>query len=124
MAECLGDPHAQANPASVTHGPGLMARQRVEAARGEVAALIGASPREVMFTSGGTEAINWALRGVARASLRARAGRSHVVSSRTENKSVLDTCRQLEKEGFAVTLVEPDPAGQVTAETVRAALRA
>jgi cysteine desulfurase len=124
MAECLGDPHAQANPASVTHGPGLMARRRVEAARGEVAALIGASPGEIIFTSGATEANNLALLGVARAALRARNGRSHIVSSRTEHKSVLDTCKQLEKEGFAVTLVAPNPDGRVTAETVRAALRA
>jgi cysteine desulfurase len=124
MAECLTDPHAQANPASVTHGPGLAARQRVEAARAGVAALIGAQPAEVIFTSGATEANNLALLGVARAALRARAGRGHIVSSRTEHKSVLDTCKQLEKEGFAVTLVEPDASGRVTAETVRTALRA
>ena len=124
MAECLTDPHAQANPASATHGPGLAAHERVEAARAQVAALIGASPREIIFTSGATEANNLALLGVARAALRARAGRSHIVSSRIEHKSVLDTCKQLEKEGFAVTLVEPDPSGRVTAETVRAALRA
>jgi cysteine desulfurase len=124
MAECLSDPHAQANPASVTHGPGLAARQRVEAARAQVAALIGANSSEIIFTSGATEANNLALLGVARAALRARAGRGHVVSSRIEHKSVLDTCKQLEKEGFAVTLVEPDSSGRVTAETVRVALRA
>jgi cysteine desulfurase len=124
MAECLTDAHAQANPASVTHGPGLAARQRVEAARAEVAALIGAGPAEIIFTSGATEANNLALLGVARASLRARAGRGHIVSSRIEHKSVLDTCKQLEKEGFAVTLVEPDSSGRVTAEAARAALRA
>jgi len=124
MAECLSDPHAQANPASVTHGPGLAARQRVEAARGEVAVLIGSNPEEIIFTSGATEANNLALLGVAHAAQRARAGRSHIVSSRTEHKSVLDTCKQLEKEGFAVTLVEPDASGRVTVETVRQALRA
>jgi len=124
MAGSLADPHAQANPASVTHGPGLAARQRVEAARAEVAALIGARPNEIVFTSGATEANNLALLGVARASLRARTGRGHIVSSRTEHKSVLDPCKQLEKEGFAVSLVEPDASGRVTAETVGAALRA
>jgi cysteine desulfurase len=124
MAECLSDPHAQANPGSVTQGPGLAARQRVETARAEVAALIGANPEEVIFTSGATEANNLALLGVAHAAQRARAGRGHIVSSRTEHKSVLDTCKQLEKEGFAVTLVEPDASGRVTVETVRAALRA
>ncbi|HEU5136705.1 MAG TPA: aminotransferase class V-fold PLP-dependent enzyme [Steroidobacteraceae bacterium] len=123
MFECLTDAHVQANPASVTHGPGLAARQRVEAARAQVAALIGASPREIIFTSGATEANNLALLGVARAALRG-GGRSHVVSSRTEHKSVLDTCKQLEKEGFAVTLVEPDASGRVPPEAVRAALRA
>jgi cysteine desulfurase len=124
MAECLADPHAQANPASVTHGPGLAARQRVDAARAEVAALIGSRPDEIIFTSGATEANNLALLGVARAASRARAGRGHIVSSRTEHKSVLDTCKQLEKEGFAVTLVEPDASGRVTTEAVRTALRA
>ena len=124
MFECLTDAHAQANPASVTHGPGLAARERVEAARAQVAALIGAHSREIIFTSGATEANNLALLGVARAALRARAGRGHIVSARTEHKSVLDTCKQLEKEGFAVSLVEPDASGRVTLAAVRAALRA
>jgi cysteine desulfurase len=124
MTQCLTDPHAQANPASVTHGPGLAAQQRVEAARAQVAALIGAAPREIIFTSGATEANNLGLLGVARAALRARSGRGHIVSSRTEHKSVLDTCKQLEREGFAVTLVEPDTTGRVPLEGVRAALRA
>jgi len=124
MCECLTDAHAQANPASVTHGPGLAAQQRVEAAREQVAALIGASLREIIFTSGATEANNLALLGVARAALRGKQGHSHIVSSRIEHKSVLDTCRQLEKEGFAVTLVEPDGNGAVTLDAVRAALRA
>jgi cysteine desulfurase len=124
MAECLTDPHAQANPASVTHGPGLIARQRVESARAEVAALIGANAAEIIFTSGATEANNLALLGVARAAQRARVGRGHIISSRIEHKSVLDTCKQLEKEGFAVTLVDPDASGRVTADTVRAVLRA
>jgi len=124
IAECLTDPHAQANPASVTHGLGLAARQRVEAARDAVAALIGAAPGEIIFTSGATEANNLGLLGVARAALRGGQRRGHIVSSRTEHKSVLDTCKQLEKEGFAVTLVEPDASGRVTAEIARAALRA
>jgi cysteine desulfurase len=123
MAECLTNPQAQGNPASATHAPGLAARERVESARAQVAALIGAAPREIIFTSGATEANNLAVLGVARAARRA-GGRGHVVSSRTEHKSVLDACRQLEKEGFGVTLVEPDASGRVLPETVRAALRA
>ena len=123
MAECLANPDSQANPASVSHGPGLAAHDLVEAARAQVATLIGASPREIIFTSGATEANNLALLGVARAARRA-SGHGHIVSSRTEHKSVLDTCRQLEKEGFAVTLIEPDATGRVTVEAARAALRA
>jgi cysteine desulfurase len=122
MAECLAN--TQGNPASATHGPGLAASDRVEAARANVAALIGATPREIIFTSGATEANNLALLGVARAARRSTAGRGHIVSSRTEHKSVLDTCKQLEKEGFAITLVEPDETGRVLPETVSAALRA
>jgi cysteine desulfurase len=123
MAECLTSVEAQGNPASATHALGLAAHDRVEAARACVAALIGAAPREVIFTSGATEANNLALLGVARAARRA-GGRGHVVSARTEHKSVLDTCLQLEKEGFALTLVEPDASGRVLPDTVRAALRA
>jgi len=122
MIECLTDPSAQANAASSTHGLGLAVHERVEAARGEIAALIGAAPREIVFTSGATEANNLALLGVARAASRA-AGRGHIVSSRTEHKSVLDTCAQLARDGFAVTLVEPDAGGRVDPEAVHAALR-
>jgi len=139
MAECLTDPAAQGNAASATHGLGLAALDRVEHARAAVAALIGAEPREIIFTSGATEANNLALLGVARAARRAagahpstagKAGqpgraetRAHIVSARTEHKSVLDACKQLEKEGFAVTLVEPDETGRVPPEAIQTALR-
>ncbi|HET9473404.1 MAG TPA: aminotransferase class V-fold PLP-dependent enzyme [Steroidobacteraceae bacterium] len=131
MAECLANPDAQANPASATHGPGLAAQQRVELARAEIAALIGATPREIIFTSGATEANNLALLGVARRALeasRAMAGRAHgvpahLVSARTEHKSVLDALKQLDREGFAVTLVEPDETGRVPPEAIQTALR-
>ena len=121
MTECLSS--TPGNPASATHGPGLAASDRVEGARAQVAALIGATAREIIFTSGATEANNLALLGVARAARRATAGRGHIVSSRTEHKSVLDTCKQLEKEGFAITLVEPDKSGRVAPETVGSSLR-
>jgi cysteine desulfurase len=104
MADCLADPAMQGNPASATHGVGLMAQERVEQARAEVASLIGAQPREIIFTSGATEANNLALLGVARAAIRAAGvqrdatgNRGHFVSARTEHKSVLDALRQLEK---------------------------
>src|SRR5688572_6548064 len=131
MAECLANPDAQANPASATHGPGLAAQQRVELARAEIAALIGATPREIVFTSGATEANNLALLGVARRALeasRAMAGRAHgvpahFVSARTEHKSVLDALKQLDREGFAVTLIEPNENGRVPPEAIQTALR-
>ena len=123
MAECLSSPEAQANPASATHGLGLAAHERVEAARAEVAALIGAAPAEIIFTSGATEANNLALAGVARAARRLDDARTHIVSARTEHKSVLDVLKQLEREGFTVTLVEPDESGRVPPEAIETALR-
>jgi cysteine desulfurase len=130
MVECLTDAGAQANPASVTHGPGLAAHDRVESARAQVAALIGAEPREIIFTSGATEANNLALLGVAAAARRRATLQrqnppvcGHFVSSRVEHKSVLDTLKQLEKDGFAVTLLEPDETGRVSADAVSTALR-
>jgi cysteine desulfurase len=123
MAECLSAPGLQANPASATHGLGLAANDRIEAVRREVAAWIGAESRELIFTSGATESNNLALLGVAAAAR--RAGKTgHFVSSRLEHKSVLDALRQLEKDGFAVTLLEPDEHGRVPPEAVRTALRA
>jgi cysteine desulfurase len=131
MALSLANPAEQANPASATHGLGLAAQDRVEQARAEVAALIGAQTREIIFTSGATEANNLALLGVAAAARRAAgahkenaATRGHFVSSRVEHKSVLDVLKQLEKDGFAVTLLEPDEAGRVPPEAVASALRA
>ena len=82
MAECLASPDAQANPASATHGPGLAAQQRVETARAEIAALIGATAREIIFTSGATEANNLALLGVARRAA-ARKGKQPQARPRT-----------------------------------------
>ncbi len=131
MTECLTSPEAQANPASATHGLGLAVLDRIETARAEVAALIGARPAEIIFTSGATEANNLALFGVARAARRAHESEKggarlthHIVSARTEHKSVLDALKQLEKEGFAVTLVEPDQTGRVPPAVVESALRA
>jgi cysteine desulfurase len=128
MAESLTNAAAQANPASATHGPGLAAGDLVNAAREDVAQLIGAAPHEIIFTSGATEANNLALLGVAAAARRARSepkspGIGHIISSRVEHKSVLDPLRQLEKEGFAVTLLEPDEWGRVPPEAVATAFR-
>jgi cysteine desulfurase len=108
------------NPASTTHVYGLRAAERVAAARQQVAALIGAHPEEITFTSGATESNNLAILGVARAN--AHRGR-HLVTSRIEHKAVLDPCRQLEREGWSVSWITPDHEGLVAPEHVRAALR-
>jgi cysteine desulfurase len=125
MAACLCEDGVFGNPASA-HAYGRAARARVEAARAQVAALVGARAPDVIFTSGATEADNLAILGCARG---ARAGRDarapapHVITARTEHKAVLDPCRQLEREGCAVTFLTPAEGGRVTAEQLRAALR-
>jgi cysteine desulfurase len=120
MLECLGPGGDYANPSAVGHGPGRRARARVEQARAEVAALVGADPSQVIFTSGAAEADNLALLGAAR--FYRERGR-HVVTSRTEHPAVLDACRQLEREGFEVTYLKPGPDGIVEAAQIEAALR-
>lgn len=120
MNECLGEDGDYANPSSANHAPGRSAGARVERARADVAALVNAEPEQIVFTSGATEANNLALLGVARFN----AGRArHIVTSRTEHPAVLDACRQLEREGFAVTYLQPDAGGRVDAAQVAAALR-
>ncbi len=119
MGRSLRAERGQGNPSSM-HLPGRRAAARIEAARAEVAALIGAASEEIVFTSGATESDNLVLLGVPRAN--AHRGR-HVVSSRIEHKAVLDPCRRLEKEGFTVTLVSPDRTGRIDPQTLAAALR-
>ena len=93
---------------------------RIEQARAEVAALVGANPEQIVWTSGATEANNLALLGVARFNR----DRRHIVTSRTEHPAVLDACRQLEREGVDVTYLKPRPNGIVEPAQVAAALRA
>lgn len=107
------------NPAS-QHIYGLEARQAVDVAREQVAALIGAEPSEIIFTSGASEAINLAIKGAAH--LYQRKGR-HIVTLKTEHKAVLDSCQQLEKEGFAVTYLAPEADGRLNMDVFRASLR-
>jgi cysteine desulfurase len=120
MSECLTAEGDFGNPSSA-HGYGRQAAMRIERARAQVAALLGAQPQEIVFTSGATESNNLAILGSARAN--AHRGR-HLVSARTEHKSVLDTCRRLEKEGFSVTWLAPTRAGRIDPEAFAAALRA
>lgn len=119
MAECLTADGVFGNPSS-SHAYGREAARRVAIARGEVAAIIGAQPECIVFTSGATEASNLALLGCARANADRR---RHLVSSRTEHRATLDPLRQLEKEGFAVTWLIPDRSGRIDPDAVRAALR-
>lgn len=120
MLECLGTEGDFANPAAVAHEPGRRAHRRVEQARAEVAALIGADPAQIVWTSGATEADNFALLGAAR--FYQPRGR-HLVTSRTEHPAVLAACRQLERQGFEVTYLKPGPDGIVAPGQVEAALR-
>lgn len=120
MGRCLTEPDWIGNASSVTHPFGRRAAERIEAARAEVAALIGADPGEIVFTSGATESNNLAILGAARAN--AYRGR-HIVSSRIEHKAVLDPLKRLEREGFAVTLLTPDRRGRIDPDAIAAALR-
>ncbi|WP_292727022.1 cysteine desulfurase NifS [Methanoculleus sp.] len=95
------------------------AEEAVEEARGRVAAAIGASPEEVFFTSGGTEADNWAIKGVAAAS---RKRGDHIVTSSIEHHAVLHTCRALDKQGYRVTYLPVDEFGRVEPERVEEAI--
>ncbi|WP_163647758.1 aminotransferase class V-fold PLP-dependent enzyme [Modicisalibacter sp. 'Wilcox'] len=109
-----------ANPASRSHMPGWQAEQVVEGARRQVADLIGADPREIVWTSGATEADNLALIGFMRAN-RARGG--HLITSTIEHKAVIDTARALEAEGFEVTWLEPGHDGRIAPAHLAAAMR-
>ena len=120
MFACLTEGGDFGNASSATHVFGQRAAARVETARAQVAALIGAEPDEITFTSGGTESNNLAILGMARAN--SDRGR-HVITARTEHKAVLDPCKRLEREGFMVTYLTPDRQGRIDPETIRAALR-
>lgn len=111
-----------ANPSSL-HAEGRAARQAVEQARDEVAALLTAAPSEIVFTSGGTEGNNLAVLGAARAA-RQRGGPAHVISSPLEHPSVRAALAQLRDEGFAITLLPVDAQGRLVPAVLRAALGA
>lgn len=119
MSACLSESGTFGN-ASSDHLYGGAAAACVRAAREQVAALIGAAAQEIVFTSGATESNNLAVLGCARAN--ADRGR-HLVSVRTEHKSVLDALRQLTREGFAITWLTPGPSGVVAPTALAAALR-
>ncbi|MCJ8312541.1 MAG: IscS subfamily cysteine desulfurase [Saccharospirillaceae bacterium] len=120
MIECLTFDGNFGNPASRSHFFGWQAEESVENARRDVADLIGADPREIVWTSGATESNNLAIKGAAH--FYHKKGK-HIITSSIEHKSVLDTCRQLEREGFEVTYLAPNTDGITSVESVMEATR-
>ncbi|MBX4181017.1 IscS subfamily cysteine desulfurase [Sodalis sp. CWE] len=108
------------NPASRSHYYGWLAEEAVDIARNHVAKLIGSDSREIIFTSGATESNNLALKGAAYANL--SKGR-HIITAMTEHKAVLETCWQLEKEGFSITRLSPAKNGSISLDQLSDALR-
>ena len=120
MCGCLTRAGVFGNPASRSHPFGWRAEELVEAARADVAGLVGADPKEIIFTSGATESDNLAIKGAAH--FYRKKGR-HIVTVKTEHKAVLDTCRQLEREGYEVTYLDPEADGLLDLDKFEAALR-
>jgi len=108
------------NPASRSHRYGWKADDAVEEARSHVANLVNCDPREIVWTSGATEADNLAVKGVARFY---KSKGNHIITSKIEHKAVLDPCRQLEREGFEVTYLEPDEGGIIHPKQVKEAIK-
>ena len=118
MSECLTIEGNFGNPASRSHEFGWVAEEAVDFARQQVADLVNADPREIVWTSGATEADNLAIKGAAH--FYKKKG-NHVITVKTEHKAVLDTCRQLEREGFEVTYLDPEENGLIDLEKLKAA---
>ena len=108
------------NPASRSHAFGWAAEEAVERARQDVADLINADPKEIVWTSGATESDNLAIKGAAH--FYNKRGK-HIITLKTEHKAVLDTCRQLEREGYEVTYLDPEPNGLLDLDKFREAIR-
>jgi cysteine desulfurase len=119
MAEYLTIEGQFGNPASRSHEFGWKAEQAVDLARQQVADLINADPREVVWTSGATESNNLAIKGAAHFY---RKKGNHIITVKTEHKAVLDTCRQLEREGFEVTYLDPEENGLIDMDKLKAAI--
>ncbi|MDT8397818.1 MAG: IscS subfamily cysteine desulfurase [Pseudomonadales bacterium] len=120
MMDCLSLEGNFGNPASRSHLFGWKAEEAVENARQQVADLVNCDAREIVWTSGATESDNLAIKGAAH--FYQDRGR-HIITSRIEHKAVLDSCRQLEREGFDVSYLDPDAKGLITPQAVAAAIR-
>ncbi|MCF6256980.1 MAG: IscS subfamily cysteine desulfurase [Gammaproteobacteria bacterium] len=112
------------NPASRSHAYGWTAEAAVDEARTQVAALVNANPKEIIWTSGATESDNLAIKGIAHfyGGKNSKKGK-HIITSKIEHKAVLDTCRQLEREGYEVTYLDPEPTGLIDLDKLEAAMR-
>lgn len=120
MLKYMGPDSHFGNPASRSHSYGWDAESAVEEARKQVADLVGANPKEIVFTSGATESDNLAIKGVAH--FNQKRGK-HIVTCKTEHKAVLDSCRQLEREGYEVTYLDPMENGLIDLDVLEKALR-
>lgn len=120
MKECLTNEGNFGNPASRSHHFGWVAEEAVDVARNQIADLVNADPREIVFTSGATESNNLAIKGAA--TFYQKRGK-HIITLKTEHKAVLDTTRQLEREGFDVTYMMPEPSGLIDLDKLQAEMR-
>jgi len=120
MMDCLTYDGNFGNPASRSHAFGWNAEEAVERARQQVASLVNCDPKEIVWTSGATESNNLAIKGAAH--FYSKKGK-HLITLKTEHKAVLDTCRQLEREGFEVTYLEPMDNGLVDLDVLKATIR-
>ena len=120
MADCLTSDGIFGNPASRSHKFGWVAEEAVDIARNQIADLVNADPREIVFTSGATESNNLAIKGAA--NFYGKKGK-HLITLKTEHKAVLDTMRQLEREGYEVTYMDPEPNGLILLDKLIAAIR-
>jgi cysteine desulfurase len=115
MQECLSLDGNFGNPASRSHSFGWKAEEATEEARSNVASLVNCDPREIVWTSGATESDNLAIKGSARFN---KSKGNHILTSKVEHKAVLDSCRQLEREGFEISYLDPNSNGIITPEMV------
>ena len=120
MIKCLSMDGVFGNAASRSHPFGWEAEKAIELARQQVADLINANPKEIVWTSGATESDNLAIKGAAH--FYGKKGK-HIITSKTEHKAVLDTCRQLEREGYEVTYLDPNENGLITIDNLAGAIR-
>ena len=116
MQDCLSLDGNFGNPASRSHAFGWKAEEATEEARQHVADLVNCDPREIVWTSGATESDNLAIKGAATFY---KTKGNHIITSKIEHKAVLDSCRQLEREGFEVTYLDPDSNGIISPDVVK-----